>query len=76
MKKIAIVVQRCHEQVVGGSEAEAWHYANLLKDSYEVHILTTTAVDFESWDNVLAEGDETREGICIKRFKVTQGRAD
>jgi glycosyltransferase involved in cell wall biosynthesis len=33
-------------------------------------------VDFESWDNVLAEGDETREGICIKRFKVTQGRAD
>lgn len=76
MKKIAIVVQRCHEQVVGGSEAEAWHYANLLKSNYEIHILTTTAVDFERWDNVLAEGDEIREDISIKRFKVTQGRAD
>lgn len=75
MKKIAIVVQRCHEKVVGGSEAEAWHYGNLLKKSYEIHILTTTAVDFESWDNVLPEGDEIRDGICIKRFKVSQGRA-
>jgi glycosyltransferase involved in cell wall biosynthesis len=76
MKKLAIVVQRCHEKVVGGSEAEAWHYANLLKSSYEIHILTTTAVDFERWDNVLPEGDEKRDGICIKRFKVTQGRAE
>ena len=76
MKKIAIVVQRCHEQVVGGSEAEAWHYTNLLKSNYEIHILTTTAVDFERWDNVLAEGDEIREKICIKRFRVSQGRAD
>jgi len=75
MKKIAIVVQRCHEQVIGGSEAEAWHYANLLKSNYEIHILTTTAVDIERWDNALAEGDEIREGITIKRFKVTQGRA-
>jgi len=76
MKKIAIVVQRCHEQVVGGSEAEAWHYANLLKSNYEIHILTTTAVDFERWDNVLAEGNEKKDGICIKRFRVSQGRAE
>jgi glycosyltransferase involved in cell wall biosynthesis len=75
MKKIAIVVQRCHKQVIGGSEAEAWHYANLLKSNYEIHILTTTAVDIESWDNTLREGDEILEGITIKRFKVTQGRA-
>jgi len=76
MKKLAIVVQRCHEKVIGGSEAEAWHYGNLLKGSYEIHILTTTAVDSERWDNVLAEGDEIRNGICIKRFKVSQGQAD
>ncbi len=76
MRKLAIVVQRCHEKIVGGSEAEAWHYGNLLKKSYEVHILTTTAVDFEKWKNVLDEGDEIIHGICIKRFKVSQGRAD
>jgi len=76
MKKLAIVVQRCHKNIIGGSEAEAWHYGNLLKKSYEIHILTTTAVDSERWDNVLAEGDEIRNGICIKRFKVSQGQAD
>jgi glycosyltransferase involved in cell wall biosynthesis len=76
MKKLAIVVQRCHKNIVGGSEYEAWQYANLLKKSYEVYILTTTAVELEKWDNVLPEGDEIRSGICIKRFKVTQGRAD
>jgi len=76
MKKLAIVIQRCHEKIIGGSEAEAWQYGNLLKKSYEIHILTTTAVDFEKWDNVLAEGDEKRNGICIKRFRVSQGRAE
>lgn len=76
MKKLAIVVQRCHEKIVGGSEAEAWYYADLLKKSYEVHILTTTAIDFERWENVLDEGNEIIQGIYIKRFKVSQGRAD
>jgi len=76
MKKLAIVVQRCHKNVVGGSESEAWQYANLLKTNYKIHVLTTTAVDFEKWDNVLAEGDEIRDEVCIKRFRVTQGRAD
>ncbi len=31
MDKVAIVVQRCHESMVGGSESLAWHYAMLLK---------------------------------------------
>ena len=76
MNKLAIVVQRCHKNVVGGSEAEAWHYAGLLKKSYEVHILTTTALDLGKWENEVKEGDEISDGICIKRFKVSQGRAD
>ena len=76
MKKIAIVVQRCHKDVVGGSESEAWHYANLLKEYFEVHILTTTAIDTDKWSNTLSEGDEFKDGIRIKRFRVSQGRAD
>ena len=76
MEKIAIVVQRCHESVVGGSESEALHFGQLLKDRYEVDILTTTAVDIIKWRNTLKEGDERKNGICIKRFKVTQERAE
>lgn len=73
MKKVAIVVQRCHESVVGGSEALAWQYANLLKDAYEVSVLTTTATDAAYWTNVLPEGLEVRDGINIRRFHVDIG---
>ena len=74
MNKVAIVVQRCHESVVGGSESLAWHYATLLKDVYQVDILTTTAIDIQHWTNTLPEGLEMREGVAINRFPVTIGR--
>ena len=74
MNKVAIVVQRCHESVVGGSESLAWHYATLLKDVYQVDILTTTAIDIQDWANVLPAGVEMREGVAIHRFPVTIGR--
>jgi glycosyltransferase involved in cell wall biosynthesis/SAM-dependent methyltransferase len=73
MKKVAIVVQRCHESVVGGSEALAWQYANLLKDAYEVDVLSTTATDAAYWSNVLPEGLEVRDEINIRRFHVDIG---
>ena len=73
MKRLGIVVQRCHESVVGGAEALAWQYANLLKDQYEVDVLTTTAVDAAYWANALSEGEEVRDGITIRRFHVDIG---
>lgn len=73
MKKVAIVVQRCHETVVGGAETLAWQYATLLKDQYEVDVLSTTAIDAAYWSNVLAAGTEVRDGINIRRFHVDVG---
>src|SRR6185436_18500120 len=74
MKKLAIVVQRCHETVVGGSESLAWNYATLLREAYDVDVLTTTATDISDWANVLPAGPEKRDGINIIRFPVTVGR--
>ncbi len=68
MKRVAIVVQRCHDSVVGGSEALAWQYARLLAGRFEVEILTTTATDCVSWANALAPGPERREDLLIRRF--------
>ena len=73
MNKVAIVVQRCHESIVGGAEALAWQYATLLKDKYEVDVLSTTAVDATYWSNVLPEGIEVRDDINIRRFHVDIG---
>lgn len=70
MKRVAIVVQRCHESVVGGSEALAWQYARLLSGAFEVDVLTSTAVTHTTWENALPEGTETRAGIAIRRFPV------
>jgi glycosyltransferase involved in cell wall biosynthesis len=76
MNKVAIVVQRCDESVVGGSESLAWQYADLLKSIYDVDVLTTTATDIRDWANVLSEGAEHRSGVRIRRFRVTQGRTE
>ena len=73
MNKVAIVVQRCHESIVGGSESLAWQYATLLKDRYEVDVLSTTAIDAAYWSNVLPAGSEVREGIRLQRFHVDIG---
>jgi len=75
MRRVAIIVQRCHEDVVGGSETLAWHYAQLLSDAYEVDVLTTTAIDTSDWANVLPEGSEFKDGVRIVRFPVTIGRS-
>jgi glycosyltransferase involved in cell wall biosynthesis/SAM-dependent methyltransferase len=76
VNKVAIVVQRCHESIVGGSEALAWQYATLLKDAYEVDVLSTTAIDTAYWSNVLPEGLEVRDGINIRRFHVDIGYSE
>lgn len=73
-RKIAIVVQRCHERLAGGIEMHAWQYAQLLSADYQVEILTSTALDYMRWDNDLKAGIEQREGITIRRFHVARGR--
>ena len=75
MSNVAVVVQRCHESIAGGSESLAWQYAALLKDAYRVDVLTTTALDYSDWANVLPAGDELRDGVNIRRFHVTHGRS-
>jgi glycosyltransferase involved in cell wall biosynthesis len=75
MSKVAIVVQRCHESITGGSEALAWQYACLLRAAYDVEILTTTAVDYATWADALAPGSEVCQGVTLHRFPVTTGRS-
>jgi glycosyltransferase involved in cell wall biosynthesis len=74
MKRVAIVVQRCHESIAGGSESLAWQYALLLRGRYDVEVLSTTATDYVSWANALPPGLDSRDGIPVRRFPVTLGR--
>jgi glycosyltransferase involved in cell wall biosynthesis len=74
VKRVAIVISRCHEKLVGGAEALAWQYATLLRDAYDVDVLTSSASDYVYWSNDLPEGVERRDGITIRRFHVAHGR--
>jgi glycosyltransferase involved in cell wall biosynthesis len=75
MNRVAIVVQRCHESIAGGSESLAWQYATLLSESYPVDVLTTTALDIRTWDNALPEGlERAGQRLHVHRFPVTVGR--
>lgn len=74
MTRVAVVVQRCHESAVGGSEALAWQYARMLAQRHEVEVLTSTATEHVRWDDALPAGIEMREGISIRRFPVVIGR--
>lgn len=74
MKRVAIVVPRCHETLVGGAEAHGWQYATLLRDTYAVDVLSTTASDYVGWANDLPVGVESRDGITIRRFRVARER--
>lgn len=74
--KIAIVVQRYHEDVTGGAETAARYYANLLKSDFTVNVLTTTATDFTTWENALPGGHTIENGIHVDRFPVNSGRGE
>lgn len=74
MKRVAIVVQRCHESVVGGSESLALQYARLLSGQFAVEILSSTATDYVRWENVLPAGTGEVAGIPVRRFPVAMPR--
>ncbi len=69
-KRIALVVQRYGEEVNGGAELHARWLAERLTRMADVHVITTCAVDYHTWDNVYPAGESELNGVCVHRFKV------
>ena len=74
--RIAIVVQRWAPDMVGGSEALAWQYAELLSRDFDVDLLTSTALDYVTWANALPEGAERVGDVTVRRFKTAFTRGE
>ena len=71
MKKIAIVVQRCGEEIVGGAENYALQTAKILSTFSSVDIITTCAKNYTNWTNEYKAGEEIiNHSLRILRFKV------
>ncbi|HMR82188.1 MAG TPA: glycosyltransferase [Niabella sp.] len=67
-KKVAIICQRYGIEVNGGAEYHARLLAEKLFLKYDVTVLTTTAVDYHSWENYYKQGSEYINGILVNRF--------
>jgi glycosyltransferase involved in cell wall biosynthesis len=72
--KLCFVVQRYGTEVVGGAELHCRWIVERLQGRHEVEVLTTTATDYLTWENVLPEGLQEVNGVPVRRFKVARPR--
>lgn len=75
MKKIAFVNQRYGLEVNGGSELYTRQVAEHLTDFYDVHVITTCALDHVTWNNYYKPGEEIINNVTVHRFKTDLSRA-
>jgi glycosyltransferase involved in cell wall biosynthesis len=69
MTKIAIIVMRYGEDIVGGAEYHARMIAEHLTKTCDVDILTTCAKDYHTWTNEYQETTEKINRVRVFRFK-------
>ncbi len=70
MEKICFVVQRYGLDVNGGAEFECRQLAEHMCQRYQVEVYTTCAVDYTTWKNEYAPGDEVINGVLVHRYPV------
>ncbi|HYN04964.1 MAG TPA: glycosyltransferase family 4 protein, partial [Vicinamibacteria bacterium] len=61
---------------VGGAELHCRWVAEHLAERHQVEVLTTTATDYLSWQNVLPAGISQVNGITVRRFPVARERRE
>jgi glycosyltransferase involved in cell wall biosynthesis len=72
--KLAVVVQRYGADISGGAELHARYIAERLARHAEVEVLTTCARDYITWANELPAGEDTVNGVRVRRFPVSRPR--
>ena len=73
-EKIAFVCQRYGTEVNGGSELYCRQTAEQLAKYYDVTVYTTCAQDYVTWKNHYPAGEETINGVRVKRWPVETER--
>lgn len=72
--RVAVVVQRYGEAIVGGAEAHARMIATRLAERHDVTVLTTCSADHLVWDNRLPAGTFHDGSVTVRRFPVARQR--
>jgi glycosyltransferase involved in cell wall biosynthesis len=74
--KLAFVVPRYGPEVVGGAEHAARMLAERLVNqlTWQVEVLTTCALDPQTWANEYRAGEVVIDGVSVHRFRSRHGR--
>jgi glycosyltransferase involved in cell wall biosynthesis len=72
--RVAFVVQRYGTEVVGGAELHCRWVAEHVATRHQVEVLTTTGIDYLSWQNVLPAGESRANGVTVRRFPIVRER--
>jgi glycosyltransferase involved in cell wall biosynthesis len=74
MMKLAVIVQRYGDEVVGGAEIHARLVAERLARRHDVQVLASTAVDYRTFRNHYPPGPASVDGVPVLRFPVARER--
>lgn len=72
--KICFVVQRYGKEVNGGAELHCKQLAEHMTKYYDVEVITTKAIDYETWKNEYEADEEVLNGVLVHRFSVDYER--
>lgn len=72
--KLAFVVQRYGEDIIGGAEYHARQIAEHMKKYHDVEVLTTCAKNYHTWENEYKHGTEIINGVPVRRFRSSKKR--
>jgi glycosyltransferase involved in cell wall biosynthesis len=72
--RVAVVVQRYGEDILGGAERHARQVAERLAERHDVTILTSCAQDYTTWENHYPPGESQVNGVRVLRFPTTSVR--
>jgi len=73
--RVALVVQRAGREVNGGAETLCRDVALRLARDWDVTIVTTTAVDYLTWEPEYPAGAGDIDGVPVLRFDVDETRS-
>jgi glycosyltransferase involved in cell wall biosynthesis len=73
---LLFVVQRYGAEVAGGAEAHCREFAErLARRGHSVEVLTSAAVDYETWEDAYEPGVSVENGVVVRRLSVVRPRA-
>jgi glycosyltransferase involved in cell wall biosynthesis len=73
-KKICFVIQRFGSSIIGGAESLCAQYVKQLLPFYDIEVVTSCSIDYNTWENVYSDGLCFEDDIKIHRFRSLHPR--